>query len=256
MNRLVFHIKYALRAGVLCCFGLSSAGAQAASTLVAVSANFGEVAAELETIFETETGHDVVLSIGSTGQLYAQITNGAPFDILLAADQNRPALLEENGGIKGSRFTYAIGLLTVWSANPALITQDGINDSATINHFAIANPDLAPYGHAARQALIAMGQWDMYADNLVMGQNISQTFSMIATGNADVGIVAKSYVLSPRNTQTGSFLDIPPELYDPIKQDAILLEHGANNPAALAFLDFLQSETARNIIVTFGYRVN
>lgn len=256
MNRLVFHIKYALRASALCCFSLSTAGAQAASTLVAVSANFGEVAAELETIFETETGYDVILSIGSTGQLYAQITNGAPFDILLAADQNRPALLEENGGIKGSRFTYAIGLLTVWSADPTLITKNGINDSATINHFAIANPDLAPYGHAARQALITMGQWDMYADNLVMGQNISQTFSMIATGNADVGIVAKSYVLSPRNTQTGSFFDIPADLYDPIKQDAILLEHGANNPAAIAFLDFLQSETARNIIVTFGYRVN
>jgi len=233
MNRPIFHIKYALRVGILCCFGLSTAGAQAASTLVAVSANFGEVAAELEAVFETETGHDVVLSIGSTGQLYAQIINGAPFDILLAADQSRPTLLEENGGIKGSRFTYAIGLLTLWSANPALITKNGISNSITIDHFAIANPDLAPYGHAARQALIAMGQWETYADNLVMGQNISQTFSMVATGNADVGIIAKSYVLSPRNTQPGSFFDIPTELYDPIKQDAILLEHGANNPAAL-----------------------
>jgi molybdate transport system substrate-binding protein len=236
---------------------LAALPARAGEVLVAVAANFAEVVEALEPEFEAETGHDLRMTTGSTGKLYAQIVAGAPFDILLSADQARPERLEAEGlGVAGSRFTYVTGRLVLWSTDKSLI-QPELTDILAgdgYDFLAIANPDLAPYGLAARQALTRMGLWDAVADRLVMGQNIGQAFSMVATGNAQLGLVAKSQILSPRIAGTGAFIDLPPDLHDPIRQDAILLDAG--NAAALAFLDFLKGDVARQVIAGFGYGVD
>jgi len=232
--------------------------ARADEATVAVAANFAEVVEELETMFEADTDHTLIVTTGSTGKLYAQIKNGAPFDVFLAADQARPERLEAEGdAVPGSRFTYAIGRLTLWSPQAGRFGADGlaILEAADFDHMAIANPDLAPYGLAAKQTLQHYGLWDALQPKIVMGQNIGQTFSMVATGNAPLGFVAKSYVLSPRNDQPGSRWDVPAEAYEPIRQDAVVLKRAANNPAAQAFADFLRSDQARGTIKRFGYAV-
>ena len=234
------------------------APARAAEALVAVAANFAEVIEELRPIFERETGHRLQATTGSTGKLYAQITAGAPFQILLSADARTPERLEAEGpGISGTRFTYAIGRLTLWSGDPAAIAGDGkaALTASGVRHIAIANPDLAPYGVAARQALQRLGLWESLQGKIVMGQNIGQTHSMVATGNAQLGFVALSAVLSPRAPAGGSRWDVPQDLFAPIRQDAVLLKPGADNAAARAFLEFLKSDPAREIIGRFGYGV-
>jgi len=233
------------------------ASARAGEAIVAVAANFQEVAEKLETMFEEASGHSLTVTTGSTGKLYAQIRNGAPFDVFLAADQARPERLEAEGNaVPGSRFTYAVGQLTLWSADAGGVA-DGLETlkAGDFDNLAIANPDLAPYGLAARQTLQHYGLWDALSDRIVMGQNIGQTFSMVATGNAPLGFVAKSYVLSPRNDQPGSRWDVPAAAYEPIRQDAVMLKRAADNPAALAFADFLRSDEARAVIERFGYVV-
>ena len=235
------------------------ANARAGEALVAVAANFAEVLEDLETMFEEASGHSLTVTTGSTGKLYAQIKQGAPFDILLAADQARPARLEDEGdAMPGSRFTYAIGQIVLWSPDTGAVAADGVETlkAGDFDNLAIANPDLAPYGLAAKQALQHFGLWDALADRIVMGQNIGQTFSMVATGNAPLGLVAKSYVLSPRNERAGSRWDVPAKAYDPIRQDAVLLKRAANNPAAQAFAEFLRSDKARPVIERFGYTVD
>jgi molybdate transport system substrate-binding protein len=225
---------------------------------VAVAANFAEVARALQAEFEEQTAHTVVFTFGSTGKLYAQIVNGAPFDAFLSADQARPELLEREGaGVAGSRFTYAIGRLTLWSADPELL-REGTPDvlrSPAVRHLAIANPDLAPYGVAARQALRHLGLWDAVAPRIVMGQDVGETYAMVATGNAQAGFVALSSVLGARGGVTGSRWDVPGSLHDPIRQDAILLARGADNAAAVAFLAFLRSASANSLIERYGYAV-
>jgi molybdate transport system substrate-binding protein len=233
--------------------------ARAGEALVAVAANFAEVVEELETMFEATTDHRLRVTSGSTGKLYAQIRNGAPFDILLAADQARPARLEAEGdAVPGSRFTYAIGQIVLWSPDPDAIATDGVTTLKTgdFDNLAIANPDLAPYGLAAKQTLQHYGLSNALSGKFVMGQNIGQAFSMVATGNAPLGFVAKSYVLSPRNDKPGSRWDVPTEAYDPIRQDAVMLKRAADNPAAQAFADFLRSDKARAVIERFGYAVD
>ncbi len=231
--------------------------AHAGTALVAVAANFAEVAQRLKPLFRRASGNDIVITVGSTGKLYAQIVNGAPYDILLAADQRRARLLEEGGqGVAGSRFTYATGQLSLWSPDPAAIAPGqgpALLAGGNFRHLAIANPRLAPYGAAARQVLERLGQWRRLQPRLVMGQNIGQVFSMVATGNAELGIIARSYALSPRNTRPGSRWDIPPGMHDPIRQDAVLLKRGRDNAAARAFLTFLTSPAARAVIAGFGY---
>ena len=226
--------------------------------LLAVAANFAEVIELLEGEFERETGHNVTVSVASTGTLYAQIKNGAPFDILLAADQERPRLLEAEGlAVPGSRFTYAIGRLTLWSPEPRRIAANGA-ETLKLGDFrklAIANPDLAPYGLAARETVEALELDETLEDRIVMGENIGQAHAMVATGNADLGFVALSYVLSPRNESKGSRWDVPQELYTPIRQDAVLLTRAADNGAARDFLAWLQGEDARARIREFGYAV-
>jgi len=231
--------------------------ARADEAAVAVAANFAEVIENLETMFEAATDHTLTVTAGSTGKLYAQIKNGAPFDVFLAADQARPERLEVEGdAVAGSRFTYAVGRLTLWSAGPERIT-DGLAalKAADFDHLAIANPDLAPYGLAAKQALQHYGLWDALSGKIVMGQNIGQTFSMVATENAQLGFVAKSYVISPRNAQPGSRWDVPAGSHEPIRQDAVILKRAAENPSAQAFANFLRSEKARAVIKRFGYAV-
>ncbi|MEX2455039.1 MAG: molybdate ABC transporter substrate-binding protein, partial [Rhodospirillaceae bacterium] len=220
--------------------------------------NFAEVIEELTPVFERETGHRLQATTGSTGKLYAQIRAGAPFRLLLSADAGTPERLEAEGaGVTGTRFTYAIGRLTLWSSDPGRISGDGKTalTAGDVRHIAIANPDLAPYGIAARQVLQGLGLWDSLQVRIVMGQNIGQTHSMVATGNAQLGFVALSAVLSPRAPAQGSRWDVPPELFAPIRQDAILLKAGAENEAARAFLDFLKSAQAREIIERYGYGV-
>lgn len=224
--------------------------------LVAVAANFSEVMERLEAEFERDTGHELTVTLGSTGKLYAQITHGAPFDVLLAADQRRPELLESGGlAVAGSRFTYAVGRLTLWSPDEGRVGTDG---EATLRagefrSLSLANPELAPYGLAAKKTLEGLGLWETLEKKIVMGENIGQAHALVASGNADLGFVALSYVLSPRNEQPGSRWDVPARLYTPIRQDAVLLSRAAGNAAARALLSFLKSEETRKLIESYGY---
>ena len=213
---------------------------------------------ELVPMFEQQSGHRLTVTTGSTGNLYAQITAGAPFQILLSADAGTPQRLEgEGGAVAGTRFTYAIGRLALWSSDGDRIGEDGraALAAADLRHIAIANPDLAPYGLAAREALQNLGLWDSLQDKIVMGENIGQAHSLVATGNAQLGLVALSAVLSPRAATRGSHWIVPQELYTPIRQDAILLAAGADSEAARAFLDFLKSPEARQVIERYGYAI-
>lgn len=232
--------------------------ARAGEVLVAVAANFAEVIEELKPAFEKATGNKLEATTGSTGKLYAQIKAGAPFQVLLSADAKTPERLEaEKAAVAGTRFTYAVGKLTLWSSDPNRIGTDGVAalKAESLRHVAIANPELAPYGVAAREALQALGLWEPLKAKLVMGQNIGQTHSMTATGNAQLGFVALSAVLSPRAKNKGSRWDLPQKLFKPIKQDAILLNAGRDNVAASAFLAFLKSPAAHTVIERYGYGV-
>lgn len=233
--------------------------ARAAEVTVAVAANFAEPLESLVADFERRSGHRVRTVIASTGTLYAQIVNGAPFDVLLAADQRRPRLLgESDHAVADSRFTYAVGRLTLWSANPALLDGDGarVLREGTFRRLVIANPDLAPYGEAARETLQELGAWERVQPRLIRTENIAGTFTVVASGNAEIGLVALSYVLSPRNPVAGSRWDVPASLHAPIRQDAVLLRRGAANEGARALLDHLRSDEARGVIERFGYGVD
>lgn len=232
--------------------------AHAETALVAVAANFAGAAEAISAQFTKDTGHTLDLTTGATGKLYAQIAEGAPFAVLLSADAKTPAKIEKEGlGVAGSRFTYAVGGLSLFSTDPARIGSDpraALTDAGTL-FIAIANPDLAPYGVAAREALTAMGLWDQVQPRIVMGENIGQTYAMVDSGAAQVGFVATSAVQAPGVAATGSRFDIPQEMYAPIMQDAVLLKAGADNAAAVAFMDFLKTDVARGIITSYGYRI-
>jgi len=248
-SRLAFPVLIAL---------LVAAKASAEQALVATATNFTEVAAILKNDFELTSHHEVKIASGSTGKLYAQILHGAPYDVLLAADQERPQLLERaSNGVNGTRFVYAVGRLTLWSPDKSQFGGDvrsGL-ESGQFEALAIANPLLAPYGVAAQETLQSLNLLAALEAKIVMGENIGQTHALIATGNANLGFVALSYVMSPRNTQPGSRWDVPVELYRPIRQDALLLTHGNGNAAAKAFLAYLKGESARTTIESFGYGV-
>jgi molybdate transport system substrate-binding protein len=242
----------------LVCSVLAVLPARAEEALIAVAANFAEVLQDLTPAFERTSGHKFQFTTGSTGKLYAQIKEGAPFHILLSADANTPERMEtEKIAVTGTRFTYAIGKLALWSADPGRIGSDGAAalKASDVRHIAIANPDLAPYGVAARETLQSLGQWDLLKPKIVMGQNIGQTHSMVATGNAQLGFVALSAVLGPREGAKGSRWDVPQSHFTPIRQDAVLLNAGARNAAAIAFLAFLRTPEARAIIDRYGYGI-
>jgi len=232
------------------------ASAAAEEALLAVAANFAGAAESIAAAFAGETEHAVRVTTGSTGKLYAQISEGAPFDILLSADAKTPKRLEAEGlGLPGSRFTYAVGRLSLWSADADRDLADpkaALTDPDTL-FIAIANPELAPYGAAAREAMRALGVWEAVQPKIVMGQNIGQTFSMVDSGAAQLGFIATSALQGPGIEQRGARLDIRQELFAPIEQDAILLKMGEDNLAAIAFMEFLKGEKAREIARSFGY---
>lgn len=230
--------------------------AVAETALVAVATNFSEVIDALKSDFEVGTEHKLTVITGSTGKLYAQIVNGAPFDVFMAADQARPERLVKDGRALDTRFTFATGQIVLWSADKDRIGKNGL-DALTLpfRRLAIANPQLAPYGVAAKEALSALGLLETVQDRIVTGENIGQTHALVASGNAELGIVALTYAISPRNAEAGSYWAIPSELYAPIHQDAVLTTRAKGNAAALAFVQYLQSEPAKETIRAYGYEV-
>jgi molybdate transport system substrate-binding protein len=222
---------------------------------IAVAANFTAPMKAIIAAFEEDTGHEVKASYGSTGKLYAQIKNGAPFEALLAADQKRPMLLEEEGvAVPGSRFTYAIGALVLWSADTDLV-EDGpaLLKARDFNKLSIANPKLAPYGEASMQTMEALGVKEALELKLVMGENIAQTYQFVDTGNADVGFVALSQVMQGGEITKGSGWVVPGDMHAPIRQDAVILESGKDNPAVTELFAYLKGEKAQAVIRDFGY---
>ena len=227
-------------------------GAQASEVTAAVAANFTAPAKEIAAAYEKATGYAVDLSFGSTGQLYTQITQGAPFDLFLSADVARiEKALKEGWGVEGTQFTYAVGTLVLWSADPKLVDSDGaVLKSGSFAHLAIADPKTAPYGAAAVEVLTARGVLSDLKSKLVTGQNISQTFQFVTSGNAELGFVALSQVI---NDTTGSRWLVPNDLYTPILQDAVLLKQGEQNTFAQGFLSYLKGPEAVGIIKRYGY---
>jgi molybdate transport system substrate-binding protein len=229
--------------------------AVADDVIAAVAANFTGAINRLMPDFERRTGHKLAPSFGATGKLYAQIKNGAPFDVLLAADDEYPRKLALEGfADPATRFTYAIGRLALWSAKPGLVDDHGeILRTGNFAHLAIANPKSAPYGAAAVQVMRRLGVWERVASRLVYGESITQTFQFVSTGNALVGFVALAQVRALPAAETGSYWLVPADLHDPLRQEAILLQRAANNKAARAFLDYLRSPDAKSIIEQLGY---
>jgi len=240
------------------CFSLITLTAIAEPVTVAVASNFTTTMHDLITRFEAESGHSVRVSSASTGVLYAQITNGAPFDVLLAADAERPRLLETSGhGVTGSRFTYAIGHLVLWSRNPALTggnCQGRLEDLGQ-QRLAIANPDTAPYGAAARETLMDLNLWERVQSQLVVGRNITQTLQFVASGNASLGFIAANQTLDKRLPDASCSWQVPSEMHHAIEQQAILLRRAADNTVASDFLSFLRNAAGRAIIEQNGYTV-
>jgi len=232
-----------------------TAAAQADEVRVAVAANFTAPMQKIAASFEQETGHKAVLAFGATGKFYAQIRNGAPFEVLLAADDETPARLEREGvTVPGTRFTYAVGRLVLWSARAGVVDpRGGILESGEVRHIAIANPKTAPYGRAAVETLHTLKLYDAVQAKLVQGENIAQAHQFAATGNAQVGFVALSQVARDGRIVSGSGWIVPAALHGPIRQDAVLLAKGRANPAARALADYLKSDKAKGIIRSFGY---
>ncbi|MCZ8250927.1 MAG: molybdate ABC transporter substrate-binding protein [Hylemonella sp.] len=232
---------------------VAGAAAQAAEVQVAVAANFTAPMQKIAPLFEADTGHKAVLAFGSTGRFYAQIKNGAPFDVLLAADDETPARLEREGqGV--SRFTYAIGKLVLWSRQPALVDDQGeVLKRGRFDKIALADPKLAPYGAAAIETLTKLGVIETLRPKFVQGENIAQTYQFVATENAPLGFVALSQVWVDGKLKEGSAWRVPGTLYSPIRQDAILLNKGKDNAAATALLQYLRGAKARAIIQAYGY---
>lgn len=229
------------------------AGAQDA--VIASATNFTDTLSRLEAEFEAGSDYDIRIVSGSTGQLFAQIRQGAPFDVFLAADTDRPARLAKlELAVAESHFTYAEGRLALWSRRQDALA--GIDETSLgeldFRRLAIANPDLAPYGRASVEVLQSLALQDRFDDRLVRGQNIGQAFAMAATGNADLAFIAVAQLDHPRAPE-GSAWRIPRELHSPIRQDGILLERARDNQAARAFVEFLQGEEARSIISAAGY---
>ena len=231
--------------------------ARAETVQVAVASNFAAPMQRIVAAFEKDTGHKTALSLGATGKFYAQVRNGAPFAVLLAADDETPARMQKEGlAVTGSAFTYAIGQLVLWSADSSVVDAQGAVLNAPLNgKLALADPKLAPYGAAALQVLQQRGLADKLRPHFVLGENIAQTFQFVKTGNASMGFVALSQVMQDGKVTSGSAWLVPAALHEPIRQDAVLLQQGANNPAAKALLQYLRTDAARAVIRAYGYSV-
>jgi len=251
MNRTAASFTLALAASLL------AQAALADEVQVAVAANFSAPIQAIAKDFEKDTGHKLVASFGATGQFYAQIKNGAPFEVFLAADDSTPAKLEqEKATVPGSRFTYAIGKLALWSAKDGYVDAKGdVLRKGDFQHLSIANPKTAPYGLAATQVLDKLGLKDKLAGKFVEGQNIGQAFQFVSTGNAELGFVALSQVYKDGKVTAGSAWIVPADLYAPIRQDAVILEKGKDNAAAKALVEYLKGPKAAAVIKSYGYEL-
>ena len=236
------------------------ATAKAEEVTVAVAANFAAPMQKIAQAFEQDTGHKALLAFGATGKFYAQIKNGAPFAVLLSADDETPARLEKEGvAIAGTRFTYAIGRLALWSKNPLLVDDKGqvllsnATDKNSFKKIAIADPKLAPYGAAAIEALGRIGALAKVRPKLVQGDSIGQAFQFVLTENAELGFVALSQISIDGRITQGSAWVVPQNLYTPLKQDAVLLPLGKNSAAALALMKYMRTDRAQDIIRSHGY---
>ena len=234
-----------------------STGVLADEIQVAVAANFTAPMKQIAADFEKDTGHRAVLAFGSTGKFYAQIKNGAPFEILLAADDETPTrLVRESAADQASQFTYAQGKLVLWSAKPAIVdAQAEVLRKGGFDHLAYANPKLAPYGAAAEQAMKALGVHQALAPKFASAENIGQAYQFVKSGNALLGFVALSQVWKDGQLVEGSAWIVPQNLYEPIRQDAVLLAKGKERPAAAALLQYLKSDKAKAVIRSFGYEI-
>jgi molybdate transport system substrate-binding protein len=233
------------------------AHAQADEVQVAVAANFTAPMKAIAADFAKDTGHKAALSFGATGKFYAQIKSGAPFDVLLAADDETPLKIEKEGGaVPGSRFTYATGKLALWSATPGLVDDKGeVLKRGRFAHIAIAAPKLAPYGAAAIEVMTKLGVWPTLEAKTVQGESIGQAFSFVSTGNAELGFVALSQVYEGGKIKRGSGWIAPANLYSPLRQDAVQLARGKDNKAATSLIAYLKSDKARAVIRSFGYEL-
>ena len=237
----------------LCGIAPGSAG----EVQVAVASNFVGTLHELAQDFEATTDDRVLISSGSTGKLHAQITHGAPFEVFLAADEDSPRRLEQDGqAVADTRFTYALGRLVLWSARPGVV-DDGqtLLTEGKFRHLALANPRTAPYGAAAMQLLTALDLWESVEPRVVLGENVAQAFSFVSTGNAEIGLVALAQIAGLDESRQGSFWVVPRKLHSPIEQQAVLLVAGGDNPSAARFMAYLRSPAARSIIERSGYEV-
>ena len=242
-------------APLLAVFALGSAHAD--EVQVAVAANFTAPIQAIARDFEKDTGHTLIAAYGATGQFYTQIKNGAPFEMFLAADESTPKTLEKEGEIvPGSRFTYAVGTLALWSAKEGYVDHDGkVLTENTFNHLAIANPKAAPYGLAATQVLAGMGLTDRVKGKIVEGQNITQAYQFVSTGNAELGFVALSQIYKDGKVSRGSAWIVPASMHDPIKQDAVILNKGKDSAAAKALVEYLKGPKAAAVIKSYGYEL-
>ncbi len=229
--------------------------AHAGEVSVAVAANFTAPMQKIANLFEQDTGHKATLAFGSTGRFYAQIKNGAPFDLLLSADDETPAKLAKEGlAVDASRFTYAIGKLALWSKQPGLVDAQGlVLKSGTFDKIAVADPKLAPYGAAAVEVMTQLGVLNTLRPKFVQGENIAQTHQFVATQNAQLGFVAMSQVMADGRLVEGSVWAVPATLYSALRQDAVLLSKGQGNAAATALLQYLKGDKARAVIRGYGY---
>ncbi len=229
--------------------------AKADEVRVAVASNFIAPMKEIAASFRQDSGHTLRVSSGSSGKLYAQIRNGAPFDVLLAADEVIPQRLEQEGlAVADSGFVYAIGQLVLWSNKNGLLDQNGkALKSGQFKRLAIAEPKIAPYGMAAKQTLEKMGLWNAVQGKLVKGENISQNWQFAATGNVELAFVAQSQIMREMKVNEGSWWRVPKHLYEPIKQGAVLLVTAKDNEAALSFLAYMQGKSAKEVMRAYGY---
>ena len=247
--------KYGHAAVALVSIGLMSAPACAGEVRVAVASNFAAPMERIVAQFEKDSGHKVNVSLGSSGKFYAQIKVGAPFDVLLAADEAIPKQLQqEKLAVEGSRFIYAIGRLVLWSAQPGFVDAKGaVLNNGNFNKLAIADPKLAPYGMAAKETLEKLVMWNAMQRKLVKGENITQTYQFIATENSELGFIALSQIMRDGKVSSGSWWLVPPEMHKPIRQSAVLLTGAKDKVAAQSFLNFLKTEPAKKVMRGFGY---
>ncbi len=255
VNRTATRVLPALLLATFAALLATAPKVRADEVSVAVAANFAGPLAKIGEGFTSATGHTLKVSAGSTGKFYSQINAGAPFEILIAADDETPKrLIAEGLAVKGSNFTYAIGRLVLWSAQPGYVDDQGaVLAAGKFMHLAIANPKLAPYGQAAMEVLKARGPADAIAPKLVTAESIAQAYQFVATGNAELGFVALSQVPPPGKPAAGSYWLVPASLYGEIRQNAVLLKTGEKNPAAAALLAYLKSAPAKAVIQAYGY---